>query len=223
VNVLAFDAALGPFSVALDLGERRLGERSDRHDALEAGLERIARLLASASVELSAIDRIGVGVGPGSFTGLRIALSFAKAIAYAAGIPLVGISSYDILADGTPAGPRLVLVRGRAGIVCARLTTDGREEVACGPTGTVVAGLVAKVADEATLTIIAATEDVFAEIGERSGPARRIVSAAAADPAAVIARLSRHREPGLSPHGIAPDYGELPAVTIPTARARTAP
>jgi tRNA threonylcarbamoyladenosine biosynthesis protein TsaB len=171
--------------------------------------------LTTASLDLHAVDRIGVGIGPGSFTGIRIALSYAKALAYATGKPLVGISSYDILADGTNDTSALVIVRGRVGIVCARLTAGGREEIACGPTSTVVERLVGALPAAAGLTVIAATEDVFAEIGERIPQARQIVSPGAADPGAVVARLTRHRQAGLSPHGIAPDYGELPAVTVP--------
>ena len=51
-----------------------------------------------AQIELSEIGAIGVDIGPGLFTGMRVGIASAKAIAQALQIPLVGISSLDLLA-----------------------------------------------------------------------------------------------------------------------------
>jgi tRNA threonylcarbamoyladenosine biosynthesis protein TsaB len=217
VKILALDAALGPFSVALALDGVVASERSDRNDALEAGLGRIAGLLACAGLTVAELDRIAVGLGPGSFTGIRIALSFAKALAYGAMVPLVGISSYDVLTPADMAGPCLTIVSGRPGMLCARLRDRGNDSVACGPWASVLARLLAGRELAGPLTIVGATQDVFAEIGA-AGPAQiRCVSPAAPNPAAVIARLAECRPPAASVHSLAPDYGEVPAVTMPKA------
>lgn len=58
------------------------------------------------------LDRIGVGIGPGNFTGIRISVSAARGLALGLGIPAVGVSLLDALALGTN-GPRLALLDAR--------------------------------------------------------------------------------------------------------------
>lgn len=55
-------------------------------------------LLGRAGIELRALRGMAVSLGPGSFTGLRVGLSTAKGLAYALGIPLVGIPTLEALA-----------------------------------------------------------------------------------------------------------------------------
>lgn len=219
MKILALDAALGPFSTALVLPDRTWADRSNANDALEAGLSRIDALLKSADIRLGALDRIAVGVGPGSFTGLRIALSFAKSLAYAAKLPLTGISSYDaITPDGAPL-PLLALVRGRTGVICARLTaTDGSQRIACGPTASVLDELLTgRIASE-DLALAGDTSEVLAELRARRRTVT-VVAARAESPALAIADLARSHPASPSPHALAPDYGEVPAVTAPKVRA----
>ncbi|MDB5070756.1 MAG: peptidase family, glycoprotease [Candidatus Eremiobacteraeota bacterium] len=215
VKILALDAALGEFSAALDDGARVHVAATGQQDALEAGLGRIEDLLGEAGLRLRDLDRIAVGLGPGSFTGVRIAVAYAKSLAYGSGVPLVGISSYDALEpEGAPL-PILTVVRGRRGVICARLRTEVGTETACGPTAAVLDRLLA-----GTPGIVHAagnTEDVLSEIAERGWTVRALPPRADV-PAVAIAQLARTRAPSPTPHALAPDYGEAPAVTQPKMR-----
>ena len=212
MKILALDAALGGFSAAYDDGTSIRSIATGHADALESGLAHLAALLAQAGVPLKGLDRLAVGIGPGSFTGVRIAVAYAKSLAYGAGLPLVGVSSYDALEPAAaphPGAPMLTVVSGRKGVICARLRHAGAESVACGPTAEVLDRLLD--GPRVTLDLAGNTEDVLAEIEERGWtvhlcPPRETV------PAAAIALLARSAVPAVSPHAIAPDYGEAPAV-----------
>jgi tRNA threonylcarbamoyladenosine biosynthesis protein TsaB len=78
------------------LAGRDLGPGGPNHSVLLPGL--VDEVLREAGVELRALDGIAVGLGPGAFTGLRISLSLAKGLAYAAGLPLGGASSLAAMA-----------------------------------------------------------------------------------------------------------------------------
>ncbi|MBF0215016.1 MAG: tRNA (adenosine(37)-N6)-threonylcarbamoyltransferase complex dimerization subunit type 1 TsaB [Magnetococcales bacterium] len=60
------------------------------------------RLLAEAGWELKRLDRIGVTLGPGSFSGVRIALGVAKGISLACGVPVAGFSTLEVVAGAAP-------------------------------------------------------------------------------------------------------------------------
>src|SRR5580692_11585569 len=137
MRVLGIDGALGGFSAALLDGDAVSEAGSEKPDALEHGLGRIAGLLAARGLAVRDLDRLGVGIGPGSFTGVRIAISYAQALA--AGRPLAGISSYDVLTPAEAPDPVLTVVYGRPGVISARLRRDGAVRTAAGPVANVLA------------------------------------------------------------------------------------
>lgn len=99
MNVLAVDTATEACSVALQIGEQRLSRfsRAGRSHT-EQLLPMFQSLLAEAGLPASALDAYVCGVGPGSFAGVRIGVSFIKGLALAHERPVVGISSLAMLA-----------------------------------------------------------------------------------------------------------------------------
>ncbi|MEZ5321661.1 MAG: tRNA (adenosine(37)-N6)-threonylcarbamoyltransferase complex dimerization subunit type 1 TsaB [Microthrixaceae bacterium] len=66
-------------------------------------------LCRHAQVTLGDIGAVAVDVGPGLFTGLRVGIATAKALAHALGVPMVGVSSLDLLAFAVRFSPRLIV------------------------------------------------------------------------------------------------------------------
>ena len=103
-------------------------------------LPTIANLLEQAEVGWRDLDSIGVGVGPGTFTGLRIGVATARGLGQALGIPLRPVSSLEALAAGLaetagrPGRALVPLIDARRGQVFAALYRGGaRLELEWGP------------------------------------------------------------------------------------------
>jgi tRNA threonylcarbamoyladenosine biosynthesis protein TsaB len=103
VLLLAFDTATPRVTVALHDGAQAVAEWAEtgsmRHGELLA--PGIARILAEAGADRRDLTGIAVGVGPGPFTGLRVGLVTALAIADALGVPAHGVCTLDVLAAGS--------------------------------------------------------------------------------------------------------------------------
>jgi tRNA threonylcarbamoyladenosine biosynthesis protein TsaB len=115
VLVLAFDTATDVATTALVESGRALGERRSRAVRI---LEEADALLAEAGLERDALEGLVVGTGPGSYTGLRIGLVTARALAFALDIPVAGVSTLASLAAGAPGAEPLI--DGRRGELFAR-------------------------------------------------------------------------------------------------------
>ncbi|MDR3589964.1 MAG: tRNA (adenosine(37)-N6)-threonylcarbamoyltransferase complex dimerization subunit type 1 TsaB [Negativicutes bacterium] len=134
--ILALDTATLVSSVALARRETVVAELTlqTRKTHSELLMPHIEQLLALAETSKEAVEAIAVSIGPGSFTGLRIGLATAKALAYALQIPLVGVPTLDALAYGCPV-PGAVLAatmdaqKGNVYIALFRWGTAGLEQL----------------------------------------------------------------------------------------------
>ncbi len=102
--LLAIDTATRLMSLALHDGDNLIAEHSWQtlnHHTLEL-VPAIQFMLKNCAVAITDLTAIGVSIGPGSYTGLRVGVATAKGIAAANQLPAVGVSSLDILAAGQP-------------------------------------------------------------------------------------------------------------------------
>lgn len=99
MKLLAWDTSTANFSLALSLDGLVVDENLQLGIGLSNGIiPAIKSLLQKRNTALQDLDGFCVGIGPGSFTGLRIGLAVAKGFSFALKKPLIGISSLDILA-----------------------------------------------------------------------------------------------------------------------------
>jgi tRNA threonylcarbamoyl adenosine modification protein YeaZ len=211
VNVLALDGALGAFSAAIAAGGEIAQVRSETGNvALERGLAMLASMLEQSRLTPRELDRLAVGIGPGGFTGLRIAITYAKALAQAWERPLVPISSFDLLEFGREFERVLTVVVGRPGVISARFRCGEELRRASGGVSEAL-GAVLPARWDGALSVVGAPKDVLRALAERALIVRTfeplVMPAAAA--AALAAAL---RTPPRSLHEVRADYGELPAV-----------
>lgn len=115
--ILGFDTSAAHCAAALLSGDRMLltrGEEMGRGQA-ERLMPMLEELLAEAGAAWSDLGAIGVGIGPGNFTGIRIAVSAARGLALSLGVPAVGVSSFEALAEGRE-GPVLAILAAPRGM-----------------------------------------------------------------------------------------------------------
>jgi len=124
--VLGFDTS-GPWVTAAVVRAGTLS--AHRHEDMDRGqAERlmglIEEVLEEAGETFATLARIGVGVGPGNFTGIRISVSAARGLSMGLGIPAVGISTLEAMAWGT-GGVCGVIIDARGGRTYQQRFTAG--------------------------------------------------------------------------------------------------
>ena len=112
MRILAFETSTRRGSVAAVEDGRVL--TSAEHDVENAHAEQLIglleRVLAEVAWDKSSVDRLSVGIGPGSFTGLRVGIALAQGIALGLDRPVVGVGSLRAMARGVPEGEARVRV-----------------------------------------------------------------------------------------------------------------
>jgi len=118
--ILAIETASQVCAVALAQGQELVAEYrlnlKNQHARLLAAA--VDRMLAACQVRLDQLQAIAVSIGPGSFTGLRSGLSFAKGLAFGRNLPIIGVPTLQALASLAPM---------EHGLVCAVLRSRVHE------------------------------------------------------------------------------------------------
>ena len=105
MKILAIDFSSSLRSVALaDAGDGNaqvLGRAEERHGQSTHAFAMIEKLLADSGNERGAIDCLAIGLGPGSYAGIRVSLAIAQGWQLARGVKTIGVSSVAVLAHST--------------------------------------------------------------------------------------------------------------------------
>jgi tRNA threonylcarbamoyladenosine biosynthesis protein TsaB len=228
--LLAFDTTAPACSIALVRdGTEIAGARALMPQGqAEALVPLIERVMAEAGVSYASLDRIAVTVGPGSFTGVRVGLSTARALGLAAGKPVIGVSSLEVLAAAVADDERA------AGVSILAAADTKRGEVYIQPycaTGHEPLGEAVALAPENIAAWLnenpALAGKAFLLVGDGAALVQRVLpqaraSAASALPdAVVLARLAAQREPEAA--GPLPLYVVPPRITLAPHGGRLRP
>jgi tRNA threonylcarbamoyladenosine biosynthesis protein TsaB len=127
MRLLVLDAALSRCLAALvEDGSLLIEHIAEGPHGQAAALPPLASAVLAAAVPEGSVDAVAVGVGPGSFTGLRSAIALAQGIAAARGIPLVAVSTGEALAAAEPGIPIWATTENRRGqLFVERFAADG--------------------------------------------------------------------------------------------------
>lgn len=211
--VLGLDTCLSSCSVAVLDGERVLA--SAREVMARGHQERLApmaqQVMAGAGLAFDRLDRIAVTVGPGSFTGLRVGIAFAKGLALALDLPAVGIGTLEALAAeaGQDSGGLVFpAIDARRGQLYLQAFEDGRALMAPDAlTAEIAAARLAEISLGRPFTLVGSGAALLGDVA----PGARIVPAEGAD-ARHVARLAATRDPApLKPLYLRAPDAKLPA------------
>jgi len=136
--LLAVDTSTAQVGIAIYDGAQVLGEivwRSKQHHTVELA-PAVAELMRRSGLSMGELRALGVALGPGSFTSLRVGLSFVKGLALACDLPLIGIPTLDVYAAAQPASnlPLLTAIQaGRSRLAIGWYNSTGNNWQAQGP------------------------------------------------------------------------------------------
>jgi tRNA threonylcarbamoyladenosine biosynthesis protein TsaB len=214
MKILALDCATGACSTAAMADGIVLARRDAvmARGQSEALMPMVLATLEEAGLAFGDLDRLAVTVGPGSFTGLRIGLAAARAMALASGRPLVGVTTFEAFAHALPPSLRagrsvLVAVESRRTELFVQafdpdLAPAGPPQVAAPDRVVLPDGPLLVAGDGARRMADPLAAHAAARIEPQAAP-----------DAAVVARIAATREPaGSMPR---PLYLRAPDVTLP--------
>jgi tRNA threonylcarbamoyladenosine biosynthesis protein TsaB len=212
--ILSIDTCLAASSVAILDGDT---VRAARSEPMTRGhQERIAVLArevaAEAGVKFADLTRIAVTVGPGSFTGLRVGLSFAKGLATALSIPCVGVNTLEALAASVQASGLVAgVLDAKMGQVYLQVFDGGKALMAPDALEIgVAAARLAELYSGGPATLVGSGAPLIADVL----PEATVLTPAYADPVAVARLAAARPAPSHSPR---PLYLRAPYAVAPAA------
>ncbi len=118
-RILAIDTSSAWCSVALSLS---VAAPLVRHQKVSAGASQLLlpwvdELLSEASIELTSLDAIAIGVGPGAFTGVRLGVAAVQGLAIAARLPVLPVASLDAIASQLVLTPAFIASRAQSFVI----------------------------------------------------------------------------------------------------------
>ena len=216
MNLLGIDTATAASAACVIRSDGHHFEVAPDPDRLQQRPAHAAELMPAvrevverAGLEFGQLDAIGVGVGPGSFTGLRIGVATARALAHATGADLRPVSSLAALAAGIDAPVKLPLIDARRGELFAALYEDREQRWA--PFAAPPEELVERVREARAPARAAGDGAVrFRGVLEAAGiPVEPAGSSAHVVRGLHVCRLAVSA-PATSPEAVVPDYVRLP-------------
>lgn len=218
--VLALDSATDACSVALWRDGSVIARRFEarRHGQAEILMPMVRDVMQLGEQVFTALDGVATTVGPGGFTGLRIGLASARAIALAAGVPILGLTTLEILAAAQPEQhcPLLVAIDSRRTDVYVQLYSTEREPL-CPPMA-VLPDMIPSVLPEGPVVVAGnAIETVLRAVQRESV---RPSDGPSLPDAAILAEIAASRIDRMQPDAAppAPLYLRPPDAKLPTAR-----
>ncbi|MEM7745126.1 MAG: tRNA (adenosine(37)-N6)-threonylcarbamoyltransferase complex dimerization subunit type 1 TsaB [Pseudomonadota bacterium] len=121
--ILAIDTSAGQCAVALSGPIEVAKSQQMSRGHAEALFPMIEDALASAGLSYGDVQRIGVCTGPGSFTGVRVAVAAARGLALGLGVPSIGVTRFEALAP--PGWTGTVTLPARGGTIWSQAFNDG--------------------------------------------------------------------------------------------------
>ena len=213
LRTLAIETSSRTGSVALGCDEHVLGARLEGERAHAADLlPRIDGLFASMSdrraIAVDDVELVAVGIGPGSFTGIRIGIATAQGLARATGARLIGVPSFDALAfhELAPGEEGSTVLDARAGrFYFARYRrTETDVETLVAPTAIAASELRDRLVEDGRIL----ADDRVARQAELDGETRERLETASIPRAVAVLELARMRDARRSHGRIESDSGD---------------
>lgn len=204
MNVLALDTTLGACSAAVAHGDpeaptiRGRYELREREHA-EAIIPMIEAVLTDASTRYEALNAIAVTTGPGSFTGVRVGIATARALALALDLPVIGATSLEVMArkaldelKDSPDALGIAVDARRAQVYFALF--DGRGEVRSAPQALAPAAAAELLPRRARVVLAGGGAELVRRAAANAGEFEAVLPALQPD-ARVLARVAMTRTP----------------------------